>query len=173
MRALLALALVLTGCVAIPDSYAPPIQRKPLDVGDSERLRSFIHMNDPAAPLHFVRDVTSDVQGGGWRWTLQHPTLHFVVRKRPGLKLRVDYSVAEITLRDTGPVTLRFFVNAHLIDQIHHDKAEIRRLEKTVPIEWLRDDGDAVLAMEIDKLWVSKLDGAKFGFILTSAGFVE
>ena len=173
MRAFLTLALLLTGCVSIPDSYAPPIQRKALDAGDHDGLRSFIHVNDPAAPLHFVRDIGTDVHGGSWRWTLQYPTLRFVVKKRPGLKLVVDYAVAEDTLRDTGPVTIRFFVNTHQIAEVHHKTSGGQHLEKPVPVEWLRDDQDAVLAMEIDKLWTSKLDGLKFGFILTSAGFIE
>lgn len=132
-----------------------------------------MHMNDPAAPPHFVRDINADIQDGGWRWTGQHPTLQFNVKKRSGMKLTVDYTVPELTLRETGPVTIRFWLNEHLIEQVRRDQAGQQRLEKPVPIEWFRDDGVAVLAMDIDKLWVSKLDGLKFGFILTSAGFIE
>jgi hypothetical protein len=173
LRGFLALLLFLTGCVSIQDSYAPPIQRKSLDIGDHDGLRSFIHVNDPVAPLHFVRDVGPDVHDGSWRWTVQYPTLRFVVKKQPGLKLVVDYTVPELTLRDTGPVTFRFFVNAHPIAEVLHQTGGGQRLEKPVPVEWLRDDRNAILAMEIDKLWVSKADGLKFGFILTSAGFIE
>jgi hypothetical protein len=48
-----------------------------------------------------------------------------------------------------------------------------KRFEKPVPAAWLRTDADILVAAEIDKVWIAPADGARLGFILSRAGFIE
>ena len=42
--------------------------------------------------------------------------------------------------------------------------------KKAVPEEWLTPGADAMVGAEIDKVWISKEDGARLGFIITRIG---
>ena len=130
-------------------------------------------MSDPAAPNHILNDVGSDLHGAAWRWTGKRAALRFRVQSAKNRALAVDLTIAEETLRETGPVTIRFLVNNRELDKVRYDTPGPRRFEKPVPPGWLKTDFDTLVAFEIDKLWTSKLDGQQFGFILTQVGFVE
>src|SRR3954466_15610220 len=106
LAAMLGLAVLLAGCVGIPDTYAPPDQRRPLSVEDPSPLKPYIKMNDPWATSHFVRDIGQDLQGGTWRWTGQHPTMMFLLPAVTGRKFVSDFTIAELTFEQTGPVTI-------------------------------------------------------------------
>ena len=159
-------------CVSIPDSYAPPVQRKPVEL-ELPPVREYIRMSDPIAMNHVLNDVATDLHDATWRWTGKRAALRFRVKSVRNRALAVDLTIAEETLRDTGPVTIRFLVNNRELDKVRYDTPGPRRFEKPVPPEWLKTDFDTLVAFEIDKLWISKLDGQQFGFILTQAGFVE
>lgn len=165
-------ALALSSCARIPDSYAPPIQRKTPEEA-AAGLKYYIHMNMPDAPDHFIEDVLPTVEAGGWRWTYQHPTLRFRVPAAKGLKLQVHLTVAEITFQQTGPVTISFFVNGHLLGTERYGSHGEQLFEKPVPPDWLTPDSPVTVRMDIDKMWVSPNDGARRGFILTRLGFVQ
>jgi hypothetical protein len=85
----------------------------------------------------------------------------------------VEYSVAEATFKDTGPVHFKFFVNEKLLGEAHHDKPGAYTFEKPVPAQMLRANAENDLAVEVDKPWIAPGDGAKLGFILTSIGFAR
>ena len=166
------LLLALAGCARIPDSYAPPIQRQsPEDVANG--LSYYIQMDMPEAPAHLVSDVLPALEGGHWRWAMQHPVLRFRIPRTNGLKLRVDWTESEDTFKGTGPVTVKFFVEDHLLGEQRADKPENYVFEKPVPEAWLTTDRPVLVRMELDKLWTSPADGAKRGFILSKLGFVE
>ena len=166
------LILALAGCTRIPDSYAPPIQRKSAEEV-TNGLSYYIQMDMPNATDHLVSDVLPELEGGHWRWALKNPVLRFRIPRTNGLKLRVDWSVVEDTFKDTGPVTVKFFVEDHLLGEQRADKPENFVFEKPVPEAWLTTDRPVLVKMELDKLWTSPTDGAKRGFILTKLGFVE
>ena len=175
VRLYLALLLLsaLTACVNIPDTYAPPIQRKPINGPDPSAFRHHIAMNDPMITAYIVRDISDHLESGAWRWTRKRPTLRFQLDRIDHLKLRVDYTVAEYTMKTTGPVSVSFFVNEHLLDKVAIPASGEQHFEKPVPAEWLRIDGETIVAMEVDKVWTSPDDGAQLGLILSSAGFVD
>jgi hypothetical protein len=70
-------------------------------------------------------------------------------------------------------VAIAVSINGRLLGTVHCDRGGERRFEKAVPAEWLRAGAGNLAAVEIDKLWVSPSDGAKLGFILGRAGFVQ
>lgn len=170
--ALLALATLTAACVKIDDTYAPPVQRRPVSGPDTSRLKHFIAMNDPAAEDHFLRDI-GPLEAGAWRWTRQNPTLRFVLPTTKGLKFSMEFSIHDDTLRTTGPVTITYTVNGHLLDRVRYDKSGGHRFEKAVPAEWLGDGEDVVVKAALDKIYTAPADGAQLGVTLARAGFVE
>ncbi len=174
MRPVLLIAtLALAGCVKYPEPYRPPIQRRPMEITETNKLGHFIYMNAPNATHHFVADVLVDLNDGNWRWTLKSPTLQFVLPSTQAMRLRADLTVAELTFEQTGPVKITVHVGGHLLDTIEFAKPGQRVWEKAVPAEWLTAGGPVLVRLEIDKLWTAPADGVKRGFILTSIGFVQ
>ena len=163
----------LAGCANIPDSYAPPVQRQPLTGTEPGAISSFVNLGSPDAEEHIVRDVSDNAEGGGWRWTRKRPELRFFLETIENLSYKADFSIAESVFRETGPVTITIFINGHLLDTVKYSEAGEKHFEKPVPAKFLRAKAMNFAAMEIDKVWVSKTDGAVLGFILTRAGFTQ
>jgi hypothetical protein len=174
MRVVIALAfLLLAGCVRGPESYPPPIQRKPLpDLGESAS-GMLVNMSDENAGAHFVRDISPGLEGGRWRWTNQRPELKFFLESAKGLKLVWDFSVAEVTFKETGPVTVSFYVNGRAVGRVPCPKPGDYKFVQPVRQDLLRANEYNTIAAQADKLWVSPADGAKLGFTMTRAGFLR
>ena len=170
---LLALTLALAGCVNIPSTYAPPIERKPVTGYGSNALASIVSMNDPNAKAHILKDVSATVESGAWRWVFKRPELRFALAGVKDVKLVMDFAIAKETFDATGPVTISFFVNDRLLEAVRYDQPGNKHFEKPVPAGWLRPDAMTTVAAEIDKLYKSPQDGAELGFILSRAGFTR
>ena len=65
----------VTGCANIPDSYAPPMQRKPLTGTEPNEMGHFVNMGADDADSYIVRDIGD--RDGAWRWTHKRPELRF------------------------------------------------------------------------------------------------
>jgi hypothetical protein len=163
----------LAGCANIPDSYAPPGQRKPLSGAEPSPIGTFVNLGEPIADAYIVHDVAGYVESSSWRWTRKRPELRFFLDGTEHLKFKADLSIADATLKDTGPVTISIFINGHPLDSVKYAAAGRKQFEKPVPAAFLHPKAVNFVALEIDKVWVSKTDGAVLGFILTSAGFTE
>ena len=70
-------------------------------------------------------------------------------------------------------MTISFFINGNLLDSVKYSSAGEQHFEKPVPAKFLRSNSMNFAALEIDKVWVSKIDGAALGFILIRAGFTQ
>jgi hypothetical protein len=174
MRVVIALAfLLLAGCVRAPESYPPPIQRKPLPDAEGSAPGLLINMSDANAGAYFVRDIGAGLEGGRWRWTNQRPELKFFLQSINGLKLVWDFSVAEATFKETGPVTVSFYVNGQPVGRVPCPKPGDYKFEQPVRTALLRANQYNTIAAEADKLWVSPTDGVKLGFTMTRAGFLR
>ena len=165
------IVLTLTGCQDIPPAYSLPEQRPSFE-GYKTHSARVINMGDADAPLHFVRDISGELNGS-WRWSLERPAVSIRVRSRENLKYKIDFTLPEITFKGTGPVTIAFSVNGHTLERLHYGRFGDQHFEKAVPPEWLEVGQEAVVGAEIDKLWTSPLDGKKFGFIITRIGLTE
>jgi hypothetical protein len=130
-------------------------------------------MSDPAASAYIVKDVSDSSEGLGWRWTHRRPELRFFLPTAEHLDFLMDFSLPEVTFRETGPVTLSFFINGKLFDRVLYEKAGEQHYRKPVPASFLNSGTVNVVAIEPDKVWVSKADGAQLGFVLVRAGFSE
>jgi hypothetical protein len=167
-----ALAGALAGCVNIPDTYAPPMQRRPLAGPDTSRLKHFIAMNDPAAPDHFLRDIRA-LESESWRWTGRNPTLRFVLPSVEALKFKADFSISGETFQSTGPFHITYWVNGKQLDKVRYTAPGPQSFEKPVDAAWLVKDGDNVVKMEIEKAYVAERDQVVLGVTLVRAGFIE
>jgi hypothetical protein len=170
-NALLALSCGLSACQNLPDAYAPPEQRPRFDTS-APRATRIVEMSDPDAPFHFVRDISPTLMAN-WRWTGQRPAVKVRVRDLEPFVYSVDFTLPDITMHDTGPVTIAFLVNDRVLDRVHYEKPGYQHFEKPVPAGVLAANQDAILGAEIDKMWSAPQDGAKFGFILTRVGLVR
>jgi hypothetical protein len=128
-------------------------------------------MGAPGARKLFVQDI-SDKLEGSWRWCQQKPTVK-VVASNQNLKYMIDFTLPDVTFKDTGPVTMTFSLNDHVVDRVRYTKAAQLHFEKAVPSNWVLVDKENLLAAEIDKMWVSKQDGTRFGFVLTRIGLTQ
>lgn len=164
---------LLSACANIPDSYAPPVQRKPLGGTEPSPFGHFVNMSDPNADAYIVKDVSESAEAGSWRWARKRPELRFFLDSIEHLNFKVDFSVAESTFRETGPVAISVFINGKLLHTIQCAEPGEKRFDKPVPSKWLRPKSVNFAALEVDKVWVSKTDGAILGFILTRAGFTQ
>ena len=165
---LLALCFV-TGCANIPDSYAPPMQRKPLTGTEPNEMGHFVNLGADDADSYIVRDIGD--RDGAWRWTHKRPELRFFLESVDKLTFKAEFAIAEATIKDTGPVTISVLINGNLLDKVHCAKSGERYFEKPVPAKFLRPNAMNLVALEIDKVWIAPGDGAQLGFILSRAGF--
>jgi len=161
----------MAGCSSTPDVYAPPAQRKPLAVSQPSFVGSFVTMSDPNADAYIVRDIARSVEAGTWRWTNRRPELQFYLPSVENRKFVMDFSIAGATFSETGPVTLAVFVNGQPLDKKRYEKPGQYLMELPVAPALLKVNALNTVAIEPDKVWVSKQDGVALGFILTSAGF--
>lgn len=171
--ALLLTALALAGCVKYPEPYRPPIQRRPMELTETNRLKHFVNMSAPDAMNYVVADVMPELHDDNWRWTLKSPTLQFQLPSTQSMRFRADLTIPDITYQQTGPVKITIYIGGHLLDTIDCPKPGQRNWEKAVPPEWLTTDTPVLVRMEIDKLWTAPADGVQRGFILTRIGFVQ
>jgi hypothetical protein len=167
----LGLALSLAACQNMPEPYAPPVQRKPFD-NFHPRVVRVVNMADPDAHLSFVKDI-AEGSSGSWRWTGKRPTIKLRLRSNQNLKFVIDFSLPEVTFKDTGPVKISFFVNDRMLGQESYESPGVKHFEKDIPSIWLTPGEEATAAAEIDKVWVAKADGATLGFIVTRMGITQ
>jgi hypothetical protein len=161
----------LCGCHRLPETYPPPEQRHPVAAPNIELATLTINMGDTDASKHFVKDIIDGPDT--WHWTGKHPTLRELLLTTDGLKFSADFSLWEEAMKQTGPVTIAFFVGDRLLDRVRYDTPGPKHFEKPVSPDWLQTATDTLISAEIDKLYVAPQDGAKFGFILTQMGFTH
>ncbi|MGI8991403.1 MAG: hypothetical protein ACR2I2_17700 [Bryobacteraceae bacterium] len=162
-----------TGCSTVPDLYAPPVDRKPMSVAGRAPLGHFVNMNDPNADAYLVRDIDKRLEAGTWRWTKQNPEMRFFLDSTNGWKFKMDFAIAGSTFEQTGPVTLSYFVNNQPLDTATYNQPGSTRFEKAVPPAMLVARSFNTVSVRQDRMWVSSVDGAQLGFILTRAGFIR
>lgn len=170
------LAFVLCGCTPMPDSYAPPVQRQPALAGEAPKAaKKLLRMSEAETDAYIVQDIPKGANGP-WRWAGKKPTVRIFLANTaaadPNTVVLVEYSVADATFKDTGPVAFQFFLNGQKIGEERQSKPGAFSFSKTAPPGLLKP-GENEIAVEVDKPWKSPADGAELGFILTSIGFVQ
>lgn len=161
--------LVAAACSSGPDAYTPPIPRQPFGPEPHPKAR-VVNMSDPDAEGYFVRDISKTLEAGVWRWAAKRPELKIYLGSVTGLKFTIDFALPEPTFSRTGPVTLSFLINGHLLDRVLYSQPGGRHFEKPVPESLLKSRAVNYIVVEPDKVWTSP-NGVTYGFVLTRAGF--
>lgn len=170
MRRLPPCLLLLYACGPPSISYHPPPQKKIEQIKEEFALTSFVRMNDANAKLHIVADV-SDTDEGSWRWAYSRPELRFFLNSVENQVFVMSFALPEATFRETGPVTLSLFVNGTLAGRERYPAPGHQYLEKAVPAAILLPNAANSVVVKPEPVWVSAQDGARLGFVLSSAGF--
>jgi hypothetical protein len=165
------LCLLLSGCARAPESY-PLAVRSPLALPDWAVDPPVADMAAADAGEFIVKDIDSN-PAGTWRWTFERPELRFALHCTGGQKFFAEFGVAEATLAQTGPITVSFLVNGRPLGELYCPKAGLFRFEREVPAAWLTTSAYTHVVMLASKVFVAEADGAKLGFSLVRAGFVE
>lgn len=165
----------MAGCSRAPETFPPPIQRTtPPDVPELKQpVGVLIAMDDSDADEAIVRDVQGRVEGIGWRWTHQYPELRFRLERTENQKLTIDFSFPEQNFKETGPVTVSFFVNGRLLDKVRYTTHGDKHFEKPVPAAWLKAGEYTFFRAAVDPPWIAPTDKARLGFVLFRVGFIE
>jgi len=164
--------LVQSACQNMPDAFAPPVQRQPLEEFRPYGSSAIVNMSDEDAKTHFVQDLTS-LEAGTWRWTGQKPTVRLRLLRPENVHYTIDFAIADTTLLATGPVTVSFLVNDRVLDRARYDHAGNQHFEKPVPAGWITAGQDFTAGAEIDKVWISPQNGIKLGMILVRIGLTQ
>ncbi len=163
-----ALSLALLACA--PPDYPVP-EQSPSFENFPTRSVHVVDFGLPGADAYIVRDIIPG-SDPSWRWTFQRPAVKQRIGVRRDLTYVADFTVARETFQVTGPVTIAFTVNGRLLDRVRYDSPGAHHFQKSVPSDWLQPHQDAIVGAEIDKVWISKADGARLGFIVSRIGLV-
>ncbi|MDP8981900.1 MAG: hypothetical protein M3O35_15055 [Acidobacteriota bacterium] len=162
---------LLCACYRLPDSYPPPEQRHPVSGANLKIATLMVDMDAPDASAHIVKDILDGHDS--WRWTGKHPTVRELLLTTQDVKFSTDFTLWDQAMKQTGPVTISFFIGDRLLDSVRYDTPGYKHFEKPVPPDWLQTVTDTLISAEIDKIYVAPQDGAKFGFILSRMGFTR
>lgn len=174
MRRVVAILLscLSTSCVPTPDSYpVPPQQRLP---AGSEKVLygEFVGATQPGAESYFIKDIKA-LEGGSWRWTFSNPELRFTLSSVQNRKFRIEFAIHEVTFKDTGPLTISYLINGHLLETERYTTPGEKQFQKPVPAAWLVAHGENRVLIRIHNPWKAPDDGVYLGILFHNAGFVE
>lgn len=172
MRPIVPMLLLLCSCTPIPESYPVPAQHTPVTAPEPAILHSFISMTDPRAEVFLVKGI-GVIEGLKWRWTTEAPRLRLHVEDTSDLDVVIDFTVSEVTLKQTGPIRLQVFANDRLIGRETFPQAGDKTFRHPVPSEFLKSNEENELSLLVENPWISPVDGAKLGVLLTDAGFLK
>src|SRR4051794_31247650 len=165
------MALGLSACSVEPRTFSPPPQRRPLAPATAG-LRMLLVMTDDSVVARIVQDASGG-HADAWRWTGKNPTLRVRLADTKDLKYRVEFALADVTLKDTGPVTLTFLLNGKPIGKQTYGKAGSETWEAPAPPELLQPNAENTIGIAVDKVWTAPGDGASLGIILSKIGLVR
>lgn len=124
-------------------------------------------MTDVDARDHIIADIF-DPLAANWRWTGKNPSIRLNTPPNLHRAFRIEFVIPEQGFRVTGPVTLTFLVNGHVLDRKRYAAAGTYVFEKDVPSEWIAT-GDVTLGAEIDKVLPAP-SGPPYGFLMVAIG---
>ena len=128
---LAAISLVPASCVRAPESYPAPEQHFPFRSGDAGPA-DFITLDNSVVASSVIKDVFVDEEGP-WRWTGANPELRFALSSTANRTLVVDFAINDRTFRDTGALTIGYYVNDHLAARERYDVVRRQDVRESNP----------------------------------------
>lgn len=168
--AVVAIALMITGCTPLPDSYPVPEQRPTSHGPDPEGLQAFLVFDNPRTPAYLISDFLDAPPGQSWRWTNSKPTLRLNTAATENIRFRARGAFPHQSHQSLMPVTLSVLLNGKLLGRTTYKAAGDFVFQKDVEPELLQTNGENEVRLELDKVFVAT-DGVKLGMILAELGF--
>ena len=159
------IAAGLCACERWPEAYPVPAQQPTFE--DAERWERIVHMTDVDAHDHFTGDIF-DPLSANWRWTGKKPLIRLNAPAGVRRNYSIQFVIPDAAFRVTGPVTLTFLVNGHVLDRRSYSAAGPYTFEKEVPSEWI-SGGETTLGAQIDKTYKAENQPA-YGFLMVAIG---
>jgi hypothetical protein len=127
-------------------------------------------MSDPRCEPRVIRDMLSAPPGSQWRWTNQSPRFKMPVDSE-AWDYHVEFTVPDVILKRTGPVTVHFIVNDREVGQGRYSKDSHYEFNSPVDPALLAAADPVTFGLDVDPVFVSESDGMKLGVLLESIGF--
>jgi hypothetical protein len=124
------------------------------------------------AARHFLRGAQDMMEPDRWRWTFEKPAILFRVPRRDGVRFKMDFTIHGPSFGELLPLELTVRVNGKEIGRRRYGTPGSQTFEQAVPAGLLRADGVALVETELDKYYVSPLDGQKLGYLFERGGFL-
>lgn len=118
--------------------------------------------------------VVADIYAaeGAWSWTAKRPTVRVTVPTGENVRYMIRFGIPEGILARTGPLSVQFFINDHILDTVAYSKPGTIDYEKEVPVDWVPQGSEVILGAEIDKVHTVPPDQRQLGFVLTKIGLI-
>lgn len=166
----LLLAALLSGCTPLPQTYPVPDQRNSKDGPEPEPLGPFVTFSDARSPDYIVGGFLPGSPDSLWRWANEAFTVRVRVSDRNGLRLLMKFAFPDESHKPLLPITVKYFVNDKLLDTVVYKQAGVLEYRKPVPLDWLLQDADNLIRVEISPVYVAKADGVKLSMIVSDIG---
>jgi hypothetical protein len=137
----------------------------------NEALGESMAIGKPGAAQYVVKGVlVGDPKSDGF-WTLDEPEFRFRLSSVQHHVFRERFLLPQVTLKQTGPLMVDFYVNGHLLDQATFAKEGEKTYQHEVPVEWLKTDSLTIVRMHVHNPYIAPRDGVKLGVLMRSAAF--
>jgi hypothetical protein len=170
MRRWLFLAMLLSACTPLPESYPVPEQRSSKDGPEPEPLGAFVSFSDARSPDYVVSGFLPTAPEQTWRWASESPAVRVRVSTKAGLRLRANFAFPDESHKPLLPITVKYFLNDKLLDTVVYRQTGLLEFRKPVPPEWLVTEADNLIRFEISPVYVAKADGVKLSMIVSELG---
>jgi hypothetical protein len=165
---LLLATILACSCTPAPDGYPIPEQHVSPDF--KEGAAEFVDAADIDADRFFVKDIKPS-EGGPWRWTHDKPELRFIIGPGNGdRRLTVEFTINEVTFKETGPVAISFFVNGQLVAKERYTSPGDKKFSQVIHAEMLYPGEENRVLMQVHDAWQTPYPGIKYGFLFRRAG---
>ena len=166
----LLLVVLLSGCTPLPQSYPVPEQRNSKDGPEPEPLGAFVTFSDARSPDYVVGGILPSAPDSLWRWANDVFTMRVRVSVRTGLRLRMNFAFPDESHKPLLPITVKYHVNDKLLDTVVYKQTGVLEYRKAVPPEWLLQDADNLIRLEVSPVYVAKADGVKLSMVVSEIG---
>ena len=134
-----------------------------------QRLGDYIVVSREYVEPYFVKDVLDS--DGEHRWTAAQPELRFHLSSTTNRVLRARFIIPEDTLRQTGPLRIRWFVNGDWVAASRHPSAGEHLFTAPIAAGVLRPDAENNVRMLIENPFIAPADKQPLGVVLMEIGF--
>lgn len=166
------LSFALAGCGGDGAWFSVPQQHRGLAEASLPPAMA-VDMASPDASDHILSGIYAPAPGVGWRWTEANPAVWVMLERVDRLRFTADFAIWDDGFKQTGPVTLNFLVNGHVVGTERYTTPGVKHFEAAVPEGWLSPLKRATAGIAIDKVYVSPTDHKRFGVILVRIGFAR